>query len=355
MPMLSKNIIVNLCGEKFINRIKYTFSFIYYKKFKKYKNEKKIIHAITPVYGNIGDQAIIYATNKLLRKYFSECKLIEVNSNEFYKYAKALKYAINDDDLIVLIGGGNMGNIWVSEEVGRRLVIKTFHNNKIISMPQTIDFTKDKNGIHELKKSKRIYNNHKNLTLIAREENSYKIMKKEFNNCRVLINPDIVLSLYNNIKFNDYERTKVMLCLRNDKESIIDVDKSRLFNELDRVFENVFAYDTVINISITADNRENELRKMLNKFLRCKVVITDRLHGMLFAAITKTPCIVTKSLDYKITGTYEWIKDLNYIKFVEKLDTNLIKQLGMELINLNEKTNIDFESIYFKKLINSLS
>ncbi|EKY29059.1 polysaccharide pyruvyl transferase family protein [Clostridium celatum] len=355
MPMLSKNIIVNLCGEKFINRIKYTFSFIYYKKFKKYKNEKKIIHAITPVYGNMGDQAIIYATNKLLRKYFSEYKLIEVNSNEFYKYAKALKYEINDDDLIVLIGGGNMGNIWVSEEVGRRLVIKTFHNNKIISMPQTIDFTKDKNGIHELKKSKRIYNNHKNLTLIAREENSYKIMKKEFNNCRVLINPDIVLSLYNNIKFNDYERTKVMLCLRNDKESIIDVDKSRLFNELDRAFENVFAYDTVINISITADNRENELRKMLNEFLRCKVVITDRLHGMLFAAITKTPCIVTKSLDYKITGTYEWIKDLNYIKFVEKLDTNLIKQLGMELINLNEKTNIDFESIYFKKLINSLS
>ena len=65
MPMLSKNIIVNLCGEKFINRIKYTFSFIYYKKFKKYKNEKKIIHAITPVYGNIGDQAIIYATNVL--------------------------------------------------------------------------------------------------------------------------------------------------------------------------------------------------------------------------------------------------------------------------------------------------
>ena len=94
---------------------------------------------------------------------------------------------------------------------------------------------------------------------------------------------------------------------------------------------------------------------MLNEFLRCKVVITDRLHGMLFAAITKTPCIVTKSLDYKITGTYEWIKDLNYIKFVEQLDTNLIKQLGMELINLNEKTNIDFESIYFKKLINSLS
>ena len=86
MPMLSKNIIVNLCGEKFINRIKYTFSFIYYKKFKKYKNEKKIIHAITPVYGNMGDQAIIYATNKLLRKYFSEYKLIAMSFISMQKH-----------------------------------------------------------------------------------------------------------------------------------------------------------------------------------------------------------------------------------------------------------------------------
>ena len=49
-------------------------------------------------------------------------------------------------------------------------------------------------------------------------------------------------------------------------------------------------------------------------------MVTDRLHGMIFAALTKTPCIVVPNSNYKIKGIYEWLKGLNYISFLEDMD-----------------------------------
>lgn len=54
-----KNIIVNLCGEKFINRIKYTFSFIYYKKFKNIKMKKKLF-MLLHLYMEIWEIKLLY-------------------------------------------------------------------------------------------------------------------------------------------------------------------------------------------------------------------------------------------------------------------------------------------------------
>lgn len=47
-----------------------------------------------------------------------------------------------------------------------------------------------------------------------------------------------------------------------------------------------------------------------------KLLITDRLQGMVFAAITGTPCIVLNNNHYKVKGTYEWISTLDYIEYV---------------------------------------
>ena len=89
---------------------------------------------------------------------------------------------------------------------------------------------------------------------------------------------------------------------------------------------------------------------VFDKFFGARVVITDRLHGMVFCAITKTPCIVTKSLDHKVTGTYEWIKDLNYIKLVDNLNFDEVEKLITELSSIKEYSYIDFDSMYFNKL-----
>jgi pyruvyl transferase EpsI len=349
-----KLFIKKILGQKMIDRTYYILGFRYYSEFFRYKNKKKIIHISTPLHGNMGDQAIVYATNEFLKKEFSEYEIIEIYKKDIYKYTKAIKRILNKDDIIVLIGGGNMGNLWIDEERDRRFIIEKFPENKIISMPQTISFTKDENGQKELNKTIKIYNRHKNLTIIAREKISFEIMKKQFVSANVILNPDTVLYLHNMYKPQKSKRNRIMTCLRSDKESILGNEKLQFIHQLKDAYDEVFNYDTVINKCVTKEKRENELKNMFEEFLKSKVVITDRLHGMVFCAITKTPCIVTKSLDHKVTGTYEWIKELNYIRLVDDLKFEKIKPLIEELSNLTKINEINFTNIYFNNLTQTL-
>jgi pyruvyl transferase EpsI len=68
---------------------------------------------------------------------------------------------------------------------------------------------------------------------------------------------------------------------------------------------------------ITKENRDECVRKKMQEFCGAKLVITDRLHGMVFSAITGTPCIVFSNSNHKVKGTYDWISYLPYISYVD--------------------------------------
>lgn len=59
-------------GEKIINRINYFIRFRFFGDFEKYKknSENKILYTLIPKHGNMGNQAIDYATMKFLHEYF---------------------------------------------------------------------------------------------------------------------------------------------------------------------------------------------------------------------------------------------------------------------------------------------
>ncbi|WP_207739631.1 polysaccharide pyruvyl transferase family protein [Paraclostridium bifermentans] len=80
------------------------------------------------------------------------------------------------------------------------------------------------------------------------------------------------------------------------------------------------------------------------KFRECELVITDRIHGMIFAAITGTPCIALSNYNYKVKGTYEWIKDLEYIKF-----TDDIERIPELIDDLKKVKNIKYDNSKIKK------
>lgn len=342
---------MNIQFKKRIKRkISYLMGIKYISKFSQYKNQKKIFYLSTPYHGNMGDQAIAEASVQFFNDKFSEYKVIEVYRENINKYAKAIKKNIKEDDLIFIHGGGNMGNLYISEEETRRQIIKYFKRNSIISMTQTITFSADKEGEQELQKTKKIYNNHNNLSLIAREKKSYDKMKKEFSNANILVNPDIVFYLLDKLDYEKEKRDRVMSCLRGDKEGILGKQKDKIINYLRENYEDYFEYDTHIAEKVPREKRNIKLMQMLDEFKKSKVVITDRLHGMVFCVITKTPCIVTKSLDHKVTGTYEWVKELNYIRLVDDLKVETIEPLIQELSELKELTTIDFNQDYFNTL-----
>ena len=317
-------------------------------KYNNYKRKKKIIYLLKPEHGNMGDQAIAYATKMFYEKYFNEYVILEFDRDKVYSEYLAIKKCINKDDIIVLHGGGNMGNLYPPEEDARRFVIRKFKNNPIISMTQTISFIKDSNEKEEEEKISKAYNKHKKLLLLAREDKSYDKMKELFN-CDIIKVPDIVLFLSNKLGCNE-KRIMITTCLRDDKESMLLNKKEIFINKLKDDYDNVFVYDTNLNRSLDIDERNLELEKMWDNFKKSKVVITDRLHGMIFCVITKTPCIALKSLDHKVTESYKWIESLDFIELVDDLEYTTLKPIIKKFENIKVKNNIDYDKEYFFEL-----
>lgn len=339
---------LSISKEKITLRRNYIFSYKNMGKLIEFKNKKKVLFCLSPAYGNLGDQAIAYATKQFIMDNFKEYEFLEFERDEFYSYAKVIKEIIKPEDIIFIQGGGNMGNLYWREELGRQEIVKLIHDCKIISMPTTLSFTEDKSGIKCRNKMKRIYENNKNITLIAREEKTFNMMRSLFDSKSVLT-PDIVFYLEDKFEVNR-DREGILICLRDDKECYWGNKKEQFITEMKLNHNNIEITDTVVKRRIDKEKREEELFKIWNKFRKAEVVITDRLHGMIFAFITKTPCIVLRSSDHKIIESYKWIKDINYIKFVEELNSNIIEKEINEIINVKTLDRTSFKRDYFIKL-----
>jgi pyruvyl transferase EpsI len=286
-------------------------------KYKINKGKTNIFIIGTPVHGNLGDHAIAYATYKILSEVMPDKNISEINMNDFCFDIDAIYNIISSEDIIILQGGGNFGNIYMNDEVIRRYVISRFKNNKIIMFPQSVYFSNNEEGKKELEKSIEIYSANKNLYLFTRDHNSYMFLKSRFNN-PVFDLEDSVLAI--NKSNSETKRNGVLCCLRNDAESKFD-EKGRkeIIDLLKSKYSNVIESDTVVDYDFKTFNREDELNKKWNEFKQAKLVVTDRLHGMVFAAITSTPCVVFPSINSKMTDEYKTIDTIRNIKYVEDI------------------------------------
>jgi len=286
---------------------------------------RKAFFFLAADYGNLGDCAITVAQTEFVNKN-SDFKVIEIPISQTAEGIYFAKKNIRPTDIVMTVGGGNMGEMYDQIEFLRQLVISNFSDNKIISFPQTFDFSETDEGYKALKKAKKIYNRHKNLHLIAREETSYQKMKENFSSASVYKTPDIVLSLN---KSSDSDRSSAVLCMRSDAEKKLTKEQSEIINNIIfSKYNEVKNYDTHIHKSyLTAEERQNELDKIWSAFRRSEIVFTDRLHGMIFCHITGTPAVVFQNSNHKIRETYEWIKENTSITLISDFDENKISQI----------------------------
>lgn len=278
----------------------------------------RIILIGAPNHGNCGDIAIALAQRQFLSQYCEDAKLINVGMAGYYTQIRCWQRFSHTEDIFVLIGGGNFGNQYMQDELIRRDLIVRFPDNKIIMFPQSIYFTNDAAGQRELRITQEIYNAHKKLVLTARDRISYELIQRWFTN-KVLLVPDIVL--YMERTEPSISRTKALLCLRSDLEGILSVSqKDRLRALLKHEYGRVDETTTIVQYRLSKTGQNKLLEKKLLEFQSAKVVITDRIHGMIFAAITSTPCVVLSNYNHKVRGAYEWLKELKFIQFAEKVD-----------------------------------
>lgn len=286
-------------------------------KFAKIRADKseKIIMYNTPIHGNLGDSALAYAE----RKFFSENsrkKYYEVYDEELIGSFMARRVA-GKKDTICIHAGGYLGTLWPIEEENVQNILKIYKNQRVVIMPQTVYYDKDEKGKELLRRAKRVYSECKELIIFAREESSYQFLKKNFEKAKVYCVPDMVLYL-NAIKEAEKKR-RILLCMRNDLEKTIDSTEI-IEEKLQYLNEKIVYTDTVIPGLIKENERKAEIKKKLLEFSKARLVVTDRLHGMVFCALSKTPCVVVLSKSPKVKGVYKWMQGLDYIELVEDMD-----------------------------------
>ena len=301
-----------------------------------HKKKKKVLILVNvPLHGNLGDQAIAFAEKKYIREIFNE-EVLEFTDEEFKYGFTILKKFIKDEDILFVLGGGNFGSLWKFTYSNMLKVFKTFSRNNIFVFPQTAYFEDNKKGIRLLRKTQKVLNKSPKVILCARETQTFDLFKKYFSN-QVLLIPDIVLTLHTDWSI---DRKHVLMCFRKDKEkSITDENKKQIYALLNNRLKDVdIQYtDTVLQGVVRQDERKIKIYEKLREFSSAKLIVTDRLHGMIFSAITKTPCIFFNNFDGKVFRVYSWIDNLDYIKCINSLDEFYL------VLNCVLNTNSKFE------------
>lgn len=280
---------------------------------KKQANPKVVYLVLTPEHTNLGDHAIASETATALRQHGIDC--IEITDNQLHTMQHQKLLGVMNKTTILINGGGNMGTLWFDVEQLMRDIIKANPKSPIFILPNTIFYEDSAYGKEEFENSKKVYNSHKRLTLYAREESSLAVMKNAYNNVKLV--PDMVLR--RNECVDGTPRSGCLICLRNDLEKTVSLEESAVIaQQLRQLFgDRVAVTDTHAKQNVPIEQREAALKEKFDEFRGAELVVTDRLHGMIFCAITGTPCIVINSKSPKVKGCYEWIKHLDYIRFVD--------------------------------------
>lgn len=310
---------------------------------KENKNSSKsnIIYIGSPLHGNIGDQAIAIATMEYLKANFDN-EIIEIYAKQYIDFKEEIKQYIKQEDVIVLMGGGHIGTLWMVEEERVRGIITDYPKNKIVIMPQTIFFENSVEGNQELETTKNIFNKHKNLHIFVREQQSYDLCKNKLieDMQKVYLVPDIVFYLtqldkYKNISRDDNE--KIILCFRSDKEKVMtSLQNEKILEEVEKTKLKVLITDTVIYQDINKDERDKIVENKIKEFRNAKLVITDRLHGMIFAIIAGTPCIALNNISKKVEAVYKWVENNDSVMCIESIEN--IENEIKEKLDLKEQS-----------------
>lgn len=296
----------------------------------------KIYLLLTPQYNNLGDHAIAISSLQFLEKIYPTKPIIEITSNFYKNCKKDFQECVTNEDILFIIGGGFMGDMWETLENLTRDIVKTFPNNKIVFLPQTI-FYGNKENIAE---ARNIYSKHTNLIALLRDEASYNLCKNELAIAQSYFVPDAVTNI--NLSIPEKNRINIAACLREDCEKI---DNGVTFDMIKEIAKtkfncNVTPISTLIKKPfISPAKREKYVKAKIGQIAEHKLLITNRLHAMLFAYISKTPCLAMDNKSKKVSGTLEWLSGCSYIKMYSP-DIDLYTQMS-ELMNLSPVPAVD--------------
>ena len=274
-----------------------------------------------PDHANVGDSAIWLGERAYLER--RGISVTYVCSDRTYSEHR-LRVRVGKG-VILIHGGGNLGDLWPHHQGLREAVIRAFPRNRIIQLPQTIWFRERQN----VARARAIFDSHPDLTLLVRDRRSLELARNEFRASSLLC-PDMAFALGALRKPVAADRDLVCL-LRQDSESVghaaastglnavavdwlADDDSVRL--RLDRFLANQLgrrprlsdlcsALLVPLRRSVWDGLARERVRRGCAMLGRGKVVITDRLHGHILCVLLGIQHVVLDNSYGKLAGFYE--------------------------------------------------
>lgn len=310
--------------------------------------DKQVIYYFgVPRHANLGDLAQCLCIRSFLAEWFPEYVITEVDSKVFmdenYRQRKLIKECVKEDDLIVFQSGYCTQDLGGIEDLMHQTVMQDFPNNKMLMLPQTIYFQSEERK----KQASEIYNAHKHLFFLARDNVSYNIALEMFPDIPVEAYPDIVTTLIGQYSFNE-SRKGVLLCMRNDTEKYYSEETiNELRKKIDE-FSSTKQLDTTISEKVDAiyADLQGFIENYIRNFAKYEVIITDRYHGTIFSLIANTPVIVIKTTDHKVKTGVDWFKGIYAENVIYVDDINEVPQMVRKILQRN---NIKKNGKYFKE------
>lgn len=277
----------------------------------------RLILALAADYGNLGDVALTRALLQFAHQHLPSHQPYLLTAGRVYRDLKGVALASGPEDVVALIGGGNMGDLYPDLEEARLRVVRAFPRNRIVSFPQSIQFSGTAAGRRALARSRSTYEGHPRLEMFARDAESLLRMRKAFPGAKVYSAPDTVLSM--SAPTSSSRDISLMVCLRQDKEAGLSASRrAAILAALSTAHPGALLTDTLVSgprLDYPAYDRHLEM--LLGQFARARCAVTDRLHGLIFSVITGTPCVVIENNNHKIRSLVEtWLPGLGSVRLL---------------------------------------
>ena len=274
-----------------------------YLKQKSANSNKRVFVFNTPDYSNIGNHLIACAQKKIFEEYFPNYELIEIDNIDNFYYKSFFMHLVKDDDVIVINGGGKVGNLWKETHFDEILfVLEHYKNNKVLVMPQSVYFSNDSAGA-EYKKRFISALKRDRVLLFARENISYsRLLDLDLSRDIVKEIPD--LALFNKQFANKQGHSrKVGFFIREDIKSNLSIGRiNKIEKKVQASGYEVFHSSMLYDSGVFQWNRDCVISQKREELLGYDLIVTDQLHCMIECILLQIPCI---AFDTKIN-------DINY-------------------------------------------
>lgn len=296
---------------------------------------KKCIYLDLPYHFNIGDTLIWEGTEMFLKSNNISCTYRA--SCDTYTARN-----ISHQETILLHGGGNFGDLWTKHQNFRLRIISEFPNNNIIILPQTVFYKDLEKAVSDgLEMGK-----HPNLTICARDTNSYDFLKKYFKNNQIILVPDMAFYIPE-ARLRKYctPAIKESLFLKRTDKELKDSDLYKKIvpeNSDIRDWPSMESTDNILSLYYKIQRLNKKIggkflyvtdwycQKILKKHLikigvkfvsEYKQVYTTRLHVAILSVLLNKSFVFLDNSYGKNKGFYEtWLRDLDNVNFIEEND-----------------------------------